>query len=432
MIRSRVLALVAGAAIGVTACGSSSSTGGAVGCTNLNSVGLATGAGSATAAAAPALASAADLVSLPNAADTVLKIGFQGMLAGDLKNYGIDAKNGVQLAVDDANAAGGITVGGKHYTLAVDAQDDNGATAAGGQAAAQKLVDDKVVAVVGGIFSTASIAAQKIYHDNGLAQISPSATNPKYTDAAATPVTSFRTIGRDDQQGPIGADFLVKTLGCKNIAVADDKSTYGAGLADAAAAEITKAGGKVVDTEHVTAGAGGDFNAQLTTIKGKTPDAIYYGGYSREAGPLAKQAKALGLNVPIVGGDGWQDTDYTSLAGTAANGNFATNGGPPTTAMNGFDAFNAKYKAKFNQDIFQYAPQSYDAANIIINAIKKVGPDKAAIAAEVAKTKDYAGISGTVSFNSKGDLTVGVFTIWKVVGGTWKSVKSASINNPVS
>jgi branched-chain amino acid transport system substrate-binding protein len=239
-------------------------------------------------------------------------------------------------------------------------------------------------------------------------------------------------IGRDDQQGPIGADLLVKTLGCKNIAVMDDKSTYGAGLASAAATQITKDGGSVVDTEHVTAGAGGDFTAQLTTVKGKKPDAIYYGGYSREAGPLAKQAKTLGLTIPIVGGDGWQDTDYTTLAGTAANGNFATNGGPPQSAMNGFDAFNTKYKAKFNQDIFQYAPQSYDAANIIINAIKAVGPDKAGIVAQVAKTSSYAGISGTITFNSKGDLTVGVFTIWKVENGTWKAIKSASLTNPVS
>ena len=426
--KSTPLALIAGAAMVLSACGSTSTSGGAAaGCTNLNSVGQSS-SGSSVASSGHSL-SLVSLTRPANAAATVIKIGFAGMLAGDLKNYGIDAENGVQLAIDEANAAG-ITVNGVSYTLQLDAQDDNGATAAGAQVAAQKLADDKVVAVVGGIFSTASIAGQKIYHDAGISQVSPSATNPNYTDQASTPVTSFRVIGRDDQQGPIGADFMVKTLGCKNVAVVDDKSTYGAGLATNAATAIAKDGGTVVDTEHVTAGPGGDFQSQLTTIKGKNPDAIYYGGYSHEAGPFAKQAKDLGLNIPIIGGDGWQDTDYTSLAGAAANGNYATNGGPPQTAMNGFDAFNAKYKAKFNQDIFQYAPQAFDATNIIIAAIKKDGPDKAKIAADILATKNYAGISGNISFNSKGDLSIGTFTMFKVVSGKWKPVKAVSITNP--
>ncbi|HEY8740161.1 MAG TPA: branched-chain amino acid ABC transporter substrate-binding protein [Candidatus Dormibacteraeota bacterium] len=421
----RGVALSGVALIVLAACGSSGGGTIVAGCTNLNATAA---AGAPISRFTNPLPNAAANSDAPIAASgPVVKIGFQGMLAGDLKNYGIDARNGIQMAIDEAG--GGFTYNGAPYTLQVDAQDDVDATAAGAQTAAQKLVDDKVVAVIGGVFSTASIAGQKIYHDNGLAQISPSATNPKYTDEQPKPGTSYRVIGRDDQQGPIGADLLVKTLGCKKIAVVDDKSTYGAGLATAAADQIPKDGGTVVDTEHVTAGAGGDFKSQLTSIKGKSPDAIYYGGYSREAGPFAKQAKDLGMTIPIAGGDGWQNADFTSLAGASGNGAFASNGGP---AVSSLTAFNTKYKAKFNQDVFQYAPQSYDAANILINALKKDGPNKAKIVADVAATKDYKGVTGTISFNSKGDLTDSVFTIWKFSSGDWKPFKAVTTHNPTS
>jgi branched-chain amino acid transport system substrate-binding protein len=422
-----VLAVLAGAGMLLAACTSSSGGTSAAGCTNPAGPSASATRGN-VAHAGNGLAMAADTSRLASAATgAITKIGFQGMLAGDLKNYGVDALNGVKMAIDEAG--GSYTFGGVTYPLQVDAQDDVDATAAGGQTAAQKLVDDKVVAVIGGVFSTATIAGQKIYHDNGLAQISPSATRVNYTDDQPTPISSFRVIGRDDQQGPIGAKWLVETLGCKNIAVFDDKSTYGAGLATAAAGQIPKSGGTVVDTEHVTAGAGGDFRSQLTTARGKNPDAIYYGGYSREAGPLAKQAKELNINVPIVGGDGWQNSDFTTLAGTAGNGNFATNGGPAVTLLTDFGN---KYNAKFGSKPFQYSPQAFDATNLFIAALKKVGPDKAKILAEITATKDYVGVSGTISFNSKGDLKTSVFTMWKFTGGDWKAVKAVTTQNATS
>jgi len=436
MKQPRALVVLTGASIALAACGSSSAGGAPTGCTSPN-LSSAAPASNQVAQAALALANAAATANLPVTAEGgVIKIGFQGMLSGDLKNYGQDELNGIQIAIDEANAAGGVTFNGKHYTLAVDPQDDLGATAQGGQTAAAKLVDDKVVAVVGGVFSTATIAGQKIYHDNGLAQISPSATRTNYTDDQASPITSFRTIGRDDQQGPLGADALVKDLGCHNIAVVDDKSTYGAGLADHAADQIAKDGGVVVDRERVPQGAGGEFRSQLTTIKNKHVDAIYYGGYSREAGPFKKQAKELGLTIPMVGGDGWQDADFSELAGAAGDGAYATNGGPAATLLT---AFNNKYNAKFNQPIFQYAPEAYDAANIIIAAIKKVGPDKAAIVAEIRKTTGYQGVSGTITFNSKGDLAVSVFTVWKYDSTcstcspkNWRPLKAVKFSNPLT
>jgi branched-chain amino acid transport system substrate-binding protein len=354
--------------------------------------------------------------------DPVLKIGFVGMLAGKYQNYGVDAKDGVQLAIDQANAAGGVTYNGTKYTFALDAQDDN-ADATQGVQAAQKLVDDGVVAVIGGIFSTATIAESKIFSDNGITQISPSATNPKYTAQGFK--TAFRVIGNDVAQGKANGDFLIKTLGCKNIAIIDDKSTYGQGLADQVNTEVPVAGGTVIDREHVDQTAS-DFTAQLTTIKGKHPDAIFYGGYSAQAGPLTSQAHKLGLNVPIVMGDGCQDTDYTKLAGTDANNNFASNGGPAQSLMTGFAAFNTAFHAKFNVDVFQYAPQAFDATNIIINAVKANGPTKAGILSGVAATKDYQGVVQTYTFTSTGDITNSIFTIYKVEGGTWKAVKAVT------
>ncbi|MEA2656085.1 MAG: branched-chain amino acid transport system substrate-binding protein [Chloroflexota bacterium] len=400
------------------ACGGTTTTTAAA-CTNLSTVGSA-GNVSLTSAVLPKLLARPAATS----GDPVLKIGFVGMLAGKYQNYGVDAKDGAQLAIDQANAAGGVTYNGTKYTFALDAQDDN-ADATQGVQAAQKLVDDGVVAVIGGIFSAATIAESKIFSDNGITQISPSATNPKYTSQGYK--TAFRVVGRDDQQGPADGDFIVTTLGCKNVAVMDDKSTYGQGLADQVNSQVTKDGATVVDREHVDATTS-DFTAQLTTIKGKHPDVIFFGGYSAQAGPLTQQARKLGITVPIVMGDGCQDSDYVKLAGTDAANNFASNAGPAHTLMTGYAKFSADFKAKFGIDVFQYAPQAYDATNMIIAAVKSNGGTKAGILTGVAATKGFVGIAQTYTFNANGDVTEGIFTIYKVVGADWKPVKAVTVN----
>ena len=240
MVRARVGLVVLSLVVAAVAvgCGGTTPTA-AAGCTNLSTVGSASNV-TLTSAVLPQLATRPATTS----GDPVLKIGFVGMLAGKYQNYGIDAKDGAQLAIDQANAAGGVTYNGTKYTFALDAQDDN-ADATQGVQAAQKLVDDGVVAVIGGIFSAATIAESKIFSDNGITQISPSATNPKYTSQGYK--TAFRVVGRDDQQGPADGDFIVTTLGCKNVAVMDDKSTYGQGLADQVNSQVTKDGATVVD-----------------------------------------------------------------------------------------------------------------------------------------------------------------------------------------
>jgi branched-chain amino acid transport system substrate-binding protein len=425
MKQPRILVGLAATSIALSACGGTS-TGGpaAAGCTKLNSISLA-GALHTTALVRSSQSKASqEVVRARTAANTVLKIGYVGPLAGKYQQYGIDEKNGVQLAIDEANTAG-VSANGVSYTLKLDPKDDNGLDAQLGVTAAQQLVDDHVVAVIGDAFSTPTIAASTIYHDHGIVQISPSATNPKYTSQGFN--TAFRVVGRDDQQGPADADFIIKTLGCKNVAVMDDKSTYGQGLADAVAGRVPTDGGTVVDREHIDA-TSSDFKAQLTTVKGKTPDIIFYGGYSPQAGPLTKQAHDLGLTVPVIGGDGMQDDQYISLAATAANGNFASNAGPAHNLMNGYDAFSAKYKAKFGQDVFQYAPQAYDATNIVIAAIKASGSDTAKILAAVAATKDFQGVAQSYSFNSTGDVTNSIFTIYEVKNGKFAPVKAVTVS----
>ncbi|HVH62799.1 MAG TPA: branched-chain amino acid ABC transporter substrate-binding protein [Candidatus Dormibacteraeota bacterium] len=428
MVRARGLTALIGAAVlpFAFACGSSGGGGGGTASScNPNSVSQAPApqAYSMQSAILTAAQQAAPAVAAKQGSDPVLKIGFIGILSGQYQAFGVDEQRGVQLAIDAANQAG-VSYNGTSYTLQLDSQDD-AADATKGAQGATKLVDDGVVAVIGGTFSTATIAESKIFSDNGITQISPSATNPKYTSQGFK--TAFRVVGRDDQQGPADADFIVKTLGCKKVGVMDDKSTYGQGLADNVNLQVPKDGGTVVDREHVDASQS-DFSAQLTAMKGHSPDVIFYGGYSPQFGPLVQQARRQGIKAAFVSGDGSQDSEFIKLAGSDAENMYASNAGPAPALQPGYQQFNSTYKAKYNADIFQYAPQAYDAANIVINAIKKGGGDKAAILQNVAATSGYSGVAQTYSFNSTGDVKESIFTIYKVEGGQWKAVKAVTLN----
>jgi len=425
MVRARGLGVLAAATLlpFAFACGGSS-TGTTASTCKPDSVAQVPSTTASTAALAYT-AAVNSLQSAPHqATGTVLKIGFIGILSGQYTSYGVDEQRGAQLALDAVNSAGGITVGGNTYTLQLDSQDDAADPTKGAQGAT-KLVDDKVVAVIGGTFSGATIAESKIFSDNGITQISPSATNPKYTSQGFK--TAFRVVGRDDQQGPADADFIVKTLGCTKVGVMDDKSQYGQGLADAVNTQVPVDAGTVVDREHVDTNQT-DFSAQLTTMKGKSPDVIFYGGYSAQFGPIVQQARRLGIKATFVSGDGSQDADAIKLAGSDANGLFASNAGPAPSLQPGYADFAAKYKAKYNADIFQYAPQAFDATNIIIEAIKKGGADKAAILAAVTATNNYQGVAQGYTFTSTGDVKVSIFTIYKVESGAWKAVKAVNLN----
>src|ERR1700758_5177799 len=233
------------------------------------------------------------------AADTVVKIGHVAPLTGGIAHLGKDNENGARLAVEEINAKG-LTIGGEKVTLQLDAQDDAADPRTATQVA-QKLVDDKVVAVVGHLNSGTSIPASKIYSDAGIVQISPSATNPAYTQQGFK--TTYRVVATDAQQGPALANYAAKALNAKRVAIVDDATAYGKGLADEFAKTVEASGAKVVARE-ATNDRAVDFRAILTKIKGENPDAIMYGGMDATGGPFAKQAKQLRLRAKVLAGDG--------------------------------------------------------------------------------------------------------------------------------
>ncbi len=286
---------------------------------------------------------------------------------------------------------------------------------------AQKLADAKVAGVVGHFNSGASIPASKIYSDAGIPQISPSSTNPKYTQQGFK--TTFRVVANDDQQGPTLAKFAVERLGAKTIAVIDDSTAYGQGLADTFEKTAKALGANVVAREHTT-DKDTDFTAILTKIKGAKPDLIMFGGIDPQAGPMAKQMASLGITAKLIGGDGIQTPNFVKLAGDAAEGQMASMPGLPKDKMPGGQKFVEKYKAKFGQDVELFAPMGYDAVFVFVDAMKRAGSaDPAKYLPEVGKTK-LEGVIGPIEFDDKGDLKNGPLTVYAVKSGTWNPLET--------
>ena len=347
-----------------------------------------------------------------------VKIGSASPLTGPQAHIGIDIRNGVQLAVEDLNAQG-VEIGGRKVRFELVAEDDE-ANPTKATTVAQKLVDAKVAAVVGHFNSGASIPASKVYADAGVPQISPSSTNPDYTLKGFK--TTFRVVAHDGQQGPTLARFALNKLKAKNIAVIDDSTAYGQGLADNFEATVKAAGGKIVAREHTT-DKDTDFKAILTKIKGRKPDLIMFGGIDPQAGPMAKQMKDLGIKASFIGGDGMQTPNFIKLAGEAAEGAMASIPGLPKDQMPGGKAFLDKYKAKFNQEVELFAPMGYDAVFVLVEAMKRAGSaEPAKFLPEIGKT-DHQGVIGPIAFDEKGDLRNGPITIYVVKGGQWEPLE---------
>jgi branched-chain amino acid transport system substrate-binding protein len=358
----------------------------------------------------------------PKAAEaTVVRIGAASPLTGPQAHIGIDIRNGVQLAIEDANAAG-TEIGGRQVKFELVAEDDE-ANPTKATTVAQKLVDSKVVAVIGHFNSGASIPASKIYSDAGIPQISPSSTNPKYTQQGFK--TTFRVVAHDDQQGPTLGRFAIDKLKVKTVAVVDDSTAYGQGLADAFERTVKEGGAKVVAREHTT-DKDTDFKAILTKIKGRNPDLIMFGGIDPQAGPMVKQMSELGIKAKFMGGDGMQTPNFIKLAGPPAEGVMASIPGLPKDKMPGGGQFLQKYKAKFNQDVELFAPMGYDAVMVFIDSMKRASStDPAKFLPEVGKT-NYQGVIGPIAFDEKGDLRNGPITIYVVKGGKWEPLETVT------
>lgn len=353
--------------------------------------------------------------------EVVVKIGHVAPLTGPIAHLGKDNENGARMAADEINAAGGIKVGDKVFKLELVAEDDK-ADPKEGTLAAQKLVDAGVVAVVGHLNSGTSIPASKIYADANVTQISPSATNPKLTEQGFK--TTFRVVANDNQQGAVLANFAATEMKAKTIAIVDDRTAYGQGLADVVEKVAKEKGLKVVAREFATDKTT-DFNAILTKIRAAKPDVVMYGGMDATAGPMAKQMKQLGIKAQLLAGDGVCSPEFIKLAGDAAEILTCSMAGEAVEKLAKGEEFKQKYKAKFGTEVQVYSPYSYDAVYVIAEAIKRAGSaDRAAITAAMPAT-NYAGITGQIAFDDKGDIKNGAISMFKVKGGKLEYISTS-------
>ncbi|CAM8645688.1 LivK ABC-type branched-chain amino acid transport systems, periplasmic component [Comamonadaceae bacterium] len=350
------------------------------------------------------------------AQNAVVTIAHVGPTSGAIAHLGKDNENGAKLAIEELNAAG-VTIGGKKVTLRLMTEDD-AADPKQGTAVAQKLADAKVSGVIGHLNSGTTIPASSIYSDAGIPQVSPSATNPKYTRQGFK--TAFRLVADDAQLGGTLGRYAVKELKGKSIAVIDDRTAYGQGVAQEFTKAVEAAGGTVVAKEFTTDKAT-DFSAILTTIKGKKADVVFFGGMDAVAGPMLRQMKSLGISAKFMGGDGICSTELVKLGGDAIADNqvyCAEAGGVEGQQKVGMDAFKAKFKAKFGTEVQVYAPYVYDGVNLMVAAMVKAGSsDPAKYLPVLAATKDYKGVTGNISFDNKGDILNGALTLKTVKGG---------------
>jgi len=337
-------------------------------------------------------------------------------MSGGQAHYGRDNANGAIMAVEDLNAKG-FMIGGKKVKFELLAEDD-AADPKQGTAAAQKLVDAKVNGVIGHLNSGTTIPASKIYFDAGIPQISPSATNPKYTQQGFN--TAFRVVANDGQLGGTLGRYAVTNLKGKSIAVIDDRTAYGQGVADefVKGAKAKFPGVQIV--QQYTNDKATDFNAILTSIKAKKPDVVFFGGMDNVAGPMLRQMKQLGINAKFMGGDGICTTELAKLAGDGMSDNqviCAEAGGVTGPQQKVMDDFVARYKKRFNLDVQIYAPYVYDAVMTMATAMQKAGSaDPAKYLPALAKIQ-YQGVTGTIAFDSKGDIKDGSLTLHTYRGG---------------
>jgi branched-chain amino acid transport system substrate-binding protein len=352
------------------------------------------------------------LFGCPHHEKNVIKIGAAGPMTGDQSKMGVDLRNAVELAAAEWNARGGV-LGKKIEVLAGDDQADPKQAVS----IANKFINQKAVAVVGHWNSSCSIPASKYYNDANMVMISPATTNPHLTLQGFKKV--FRVCGTDDQQGRVAAQFVLARLRPKRVAIIHDKTAYGQGLAE----YFKKALGDNVQVVYY----GGiiqrdpDYKAVLTTIKENKPDIYFFGGIYPEAGRLVRQAKEIGLTIPMITGDGVFDPTFIGIAGKAAEGTYVTFGKEPA-GLSTAKSFIEKYRVKYG-DPGPYSIYAYDAANIILSSIaetKSIDGDQ--IAAYISKTT-FHGAFGDISFDKNGDVNKAPYVIWQVKDGKFTEVQ---------
>jgi branched-chain amino acid transport system substrate-binding protein len=334
-------------------------------------------------------------------------------MTGDTANFGISSVNGIKMAADEVNKAGGIN--GKQVEL--DVQDDRSDPSEAATIVTKFVTQDGVNAILGEVASSRSIAAAPIAQNAKIPMLTPSSTNPEVTKKGDY---IFRSCFIDPVQGAAIAQFAAKTLGKKRAGImVDRKNDYSTGLEKVITATFTKMGGEMVVTQSYQAGDQ-DFNAQITSIKGANPDVIFVPGYYGDVALFAKQARDKGVTVPLVGGDGWDAKQLYDIGGKALNGSYFTNHYSPYDTDPKVQKFVSDYKGRYSTIPDALAATAYDAAKIMFDAIKRANSlDGKAIRDALAATEEFPGVTGNVTFNENRDAVKPIVMIEIKPGGTY-------------
>jgi branched-chain amino acid transport system substrate-binding protein len=377
---------------------------------------------SATALLSSALFSTLALAAAPGAqAQAEVRIGTASPLSGPGAHQGKDIEYGARLAIEDLNARG-ITLGGKKIKWVLVAEDD-AADPKTGTAVAQKLVDQRVAAVVGHLNSGTTVPASQIYAGAGRPQMSPAATTPLYTHQGYQ--TAFRVVANDNLIGSTLARYALGTLKAKKIAVIDDRTAFGQGLADQFVKEVRRAGAAAIVSRQFTNDKATDYNAILTQIRGHRPDLVFYGGMDAVAGPMLKQMKTLGLGAKLVAGDGVCSEKLPLLAGDALGDDkvfCAVAGGVTGPQEAAYTAFTERFRQRFKIPVETYGPYAYDAVMVYAAAMQKAQSSDPARFVPVLRAIRHEGVTGTIAFDARGDLRDAAMTLY-----TYRKGKKAKL-----
>jgi branched-chain amino acid transport system substrate-binding protein len=349
----------------------------------------------------------------PQGGGDKVRIGVFMSLTGSTANFGISSTNGIKMAADEVNAAGGIN--GKQIEVLV--QDDRSDASEAATIVTKFVTQDQVHAILGEVASSRSIAAAPIAQNAKIPMLTPSSTNPEVTKKGNF---IFRSCFIDPVQGAAIAQFAAKSLNAKTAAImVDRKNDYSTGLEKVINETFTRLGGRIVATQLYQEGDQ-DFNAQLTSLKGFTPEVIFVPGYYNDVGLIAKQARDKGITVPLIGGDGWDSVQLYAIGGSALNGSYFTNHYSPYDTDPKVQKFVNDYKARYNTVPDALAATAYDAAKIMFDAIKRSASlDGPAIRDALAATKDFPGVTGNVTFNENRDAVKPIVMIEIKDGGTY-------------
>ena len=356
-----------------------------------------------------------------SAQEAVVKIGHVAPMSGSQAHYGKDNENGVRMAIEDLNAQN-VVIGGKKIKFEIVAEDD-AADPKQGTAAAQKLCDSKVSGVVGHLNSGTTIPAAKIYNDCGIPMVTGAATNPSLTKPGYK--TTYRIIANDNALGAGLAFYAADALKLKRVAIIDDRTAYGQGVAEVFKRTALAKGMTLVDEQYTTDKAT-DFMAILTAVKSKNPDAVFFGGMDAQAGPMLRQMEQLGMsNVKYFGGDGICTAEVAKLAGGAKTiGNVVcAEGGASLAKMPGGEAWKKRYDAKYPGQFQIYSPYTYDATFVLVDAMKRANStDPKVYVPELIKS-NFKGVTTTIAFEPNGELRNPAITLY-----VYKDGKKSALN----